>query len=97
MKHVQCGGAGLAGMERTRGKGPWFCSRDVLGQHISIFIQGCSELVGKQEQPPEGAKTHPKECCDPELSKSESIQGSSCSSGPSAVFSGATLRPSPCG
>lgn len=71
MKHVQCGGAGLAGMERTQGKGPWFCSRDVLGQHISIFIQGCSELVGKQEQPPEGAKTHPKECCDPELSKSE--------------------------
>lgn len=52
MKHVQCGGAGLAGME----KGPCLCARDVLGQHLHPD-QGCSELLGKQEQPPEGAVT----------------------------------------
>lgn len=47
----------------------------MLGQHISTYIQGCSELVGKQEQPPDGANTHPKECCDPELSEFKAHQG----------------------
>lgn len=46
-----------------------------------------SELVGKQEQPPEGAKTQ----SFPNLKSI--IQDFGCSCGPSVTFSDATLRP----